>query len=127
MARTPIPHAVPVTIRHRWRFAVVLVASLLLAVAQPLTSGLFGDQGSFDIFFSLLIVAVLLLVFEEKEHRRIAILVRAGRLSRHLGKPRVRRRDGPIRTSRSTFACRMCFCVCFVWDSPCNLCETGVR
>ena len=61
------------TIRRRWRFAVVLLATLLLAVAQPLTSGLFGDQGSFDVFFSLLIVAVLLLVFEEREHRRIAI------------------------------------------------------
>jgi hypothetical protein len=60
------------TIRHRWRFAMVLAASLLLAVAQPLTSGLFDDQGSFDVFFSLLIVAVLLLVFEEREHRRAA-------------------------------------------------------
>ena len=73
MARTPDPPTAPVTIRHRWRFAVVLVASLLLAVAQPLTSGLFGDQGSFNVFFSLLIIAVLLLVFEEREHRRIAI------------------------------------------------------
>ena len=48
-------------------------ASLLLAVAQPLASGLLGEQGSSDVFFSLLIVAVLLLVFEEREHRRIAI------------------------------------------------------
>ena len=73
MARTSAAPTAPETIRHRWRFAVVLLASLLLAVAQPLTSGLFGDQGSFDIFFSLLICAVLLLVFEEREHRRIAI------------------------------------------------------
>jgi voltage-gated potassium channel len=73
MAEKPRPPTAPVTIRHRWRFAGVLVASLLLAVAQPLTSGLFDDQGSFDIFFSLLIGAVLLLVFEEREHRRIAI------------------------------------------------------
>ena len=64
-----------------------LAASLLLAVAQPLTSGLFDEQGSFDVFFSLLIVAVLLLVFEEREHRRIAIVTRSGRLSRHLGGP----------------------------------------
>jgi hypothetical protein len=55
-----------VKIRHRWRFGVVLVASLLLAVAQPIMSGLFDERGSFDVFFSLLIVAVLLLVFEEK-------------------------------------------------------------
>ena len=34
------PPTAPETIRHRWRFAVVLAASLLLAVAQPLTSGL---------------------------------------------------------------------------------------
>ncbi len=67
------PATVRATIGHRWRFAVVLVASLLLAVAQPLTSGLFDARGSFDVFFSLLIVAVLWLVFEEKEHRRIAM------------------------------------------------------
>jgi hypothetical protein len=57
---------------RRWRFATVLVASLLLAVAQPLSSGLLGEQGSFDVFFSLLVAAVLLLVFDEREHRRIA-------------------------------------------------------
>lgn len=61
------------TIRHRWRFALVLVATLLLAVAQPLTAGLLNEEGSFDVFFSLLIVAVLLLVFEERQYRRIAI------------------------------------------------------
>lgn len=70
--RTGLPIA-PGAIRRRWRFAVVLVASLLLVVAQPLTSGLFDEQGSFDVFSSLLIVAVLLLVFEEKENRRIAV------------------------------------------------------
>lgn len=37
------------TLRHRWRFAVVLLASLLLAVAQPLVAGLFGERGSFDV------------------------------------------------------------------------------
>ena len=73
LSRKASPPAATATIHHRWRFAGVLAASLLLAVAQPLTSGLFDDQGSFDVFFSLLIVAVLLLVFEEREHRRIAI------------------------------------------------------
>jgi voltage-gated potassium channel len=72
MDERPAPSAAPSSIRQRWRFAVVLVASLLLAVAQPLTSGLFEERGSFDIFFSLLIAAVLLLVFEEREHRRFA-------------------------------------------------------
>jgi hypothetical protein len=67
------PPAAPETIRHRWRFAGVRAASLLFAVAQPLTSGLFDDQGSFDVFFSLLIVAVLLLVFEDREQRKIAL------------------------------------------------------
>lgn len=61
------------TIRQRWRFAIVLVAALMLAVAQPLASGLIDDDSSFDVFFSLLIVAVLLLTIEQKEHRRIAI------------------------------------------------------
>jgi hypothetical protein len=69
------PAAAPQTTGHRWRFAVVLAAALLLAVAQPLTSGLFDEQGSFDVLFSLLIVAVSLLVFEEREHRRIALLL----------------------------------------------------
>lgn len=73
MSTRSSPPAAIVSIRHRWRFAVVLLASLLLAVAQPLTSGLFDEQGSFDVFFSLLIVAVSLLVFEEREHRRIAL------------------------------------------------------
>jgi hypothetical protein len=68
----PLPAAAPQGLRHRWRFAVVLLASLLLAVAQPLMSGLLDEESSFDVFFSLLIAAVLLLVFEEKEHRRIA-------------------------------------------------------
>jgi voltage-gated potassium channel len=66
------PPTSPTTIRHRWRFAVVLLASLLLAVAQPLMSGLFDGEGTFDVFSSLLIAAVMLLVFEEREHRRIA-------------------------------------------------------
>ncbi len=73
MTQITRPTTTPETTGHRWRFAVVLAASLLLAVAQPLTSGLFDEQGSFDVFFSLLIVAVLLLVFEEREHRRIAM------------------------------------------------------
>ncbi|NUQ61946.1 MAG: hypothetical protein HUU20_05635 [Pirellulales bacterium] len=58
---------------HRWRFAIVLLASLLLAVGQPLMSGLFDEEGAFDVFFSLLIIAVLLLVFDQKEHRRFAV------------------------------------------------------
>jgi hypothetical protein len=72
MAERPATPPARETIRHRWRFALVLLASLLLAVAQPLMSGLFEEQGSFDVAFSLLIGAVLLLVFEEREHRRVA-------------------------------------------------------
>ena len=60
------------TLRQRWRFGVVLAAALLLAVAQPLMAGLFDEQGSFDVFFSLLIVAVLMMVFEERQLRRTA-------------------------------------------------------
>jgi hypothetical protein len=67
------PSAARGAIRQRWRFAVVLLASLLLAVAQPLLAGLCGEQGSFDVFFSLLIVAVLLLVFDDRQHRKIAV------------------------------------------------------
>ena len=67
-----LPRA-PTAIHHRWRFAVVLAASLLLAVAQPLTSGLIDQRSSFDVVFSVLIVAVALLLFEEKDHRIIAV------------------------------------------------------
>lgn len=73
MCERPGPVTTLAAVGHRWRFAVVLLASLLLAVGQPLSGGLFDEHASFDVFFSLLIVAVLLLVFEEKEHRRIAI------------------------------------------------------
>lgn len=52
-------------VRYHWRFGLVLCATLLLAVAQPLTAGIFGDEGSFDVFFSLLIAAVLLVVLEQ--------------------------------------------------------------
>jgi len=61
------------TLRHRWRYGVVFVASLLLAVAQPLTSGLIDEDSTFNILFSVLIIAVLLQVFEEIELRRIAL------------------------------------------------------
>jgi voltage-gated potassium channel len=73
MANQPEQRNDAESLRHRWRFALVLAASLLLAVAQPMTSGLLGDQNSFDLFFSVLIAAVLLLVFDEREHRRIAV------------------------------------------------------
>jgi voltage-gated potassium channel len=68
----PNPPGTGTALYHRWRFAVVLVASLLLAVAQPLTKGLIDEEGSFDFFFSILIVAVLGLVFEDGNHRRTA-------------------------------------------------------
>jgi voltage-gated potassium channel len=68
----PILPTPPASIRHRWRFAAVLLASLLLAVAQPLTAGLWGE-GGFDVFFSVLILAVLLLAFESREHRKTAV------------------------------------------------------
>jgi hypothetical protein len=61
------------TFCHRYRYAIVLLASLLLAVAQPLLSKLTGEDSSFDVLFSVLIAAVLLQVFEEKEQRRTAL------------------------------------------------------
>jgi hypothetical protein len=59
----------PEPLRQRWRFAALLAAALLLAVAQPLASGMVGDEGSFDVFFSLLIGGVLLLVHDQRELR----------------------------------------------------------
>jgi len=59
-------------LHHRWPFAAVLVATLLLVVAQPLLSAFFGEDRSFDVFFSILLLAVLSVVFEQRRHRRIA-------------------------------------------------------
>jgi voltage-gated potassium channel len=58
---------------RRWRFSVVLLATLLLVVFQPIVSGLVDERSSFDVFFSLLIGAVLLSLFEEKQHRITAL------------------------------------------------------
>lgn len=66
--------------RH-WRFGVVLVAALLLAVVQPVLSGFVDEQGSFDVFFSLLIVAVLLSIFEEREHRILGMVLALAAIS----------------------------------------------
>jgi hypothetical protein len=60
-------------IPKRWRFVLVLAAGLLLAVAQPLAAGIVGEEGSFDVLFSLLMGAVLLLVLEQRELRITAI------------------------------------------------------
>lgn len=60
---------------RRWRFGVVLVAALLLVVVQPVLSGFVDEQGSFDVLFSLLIVAVLLSLFEEREHRILGMVL----------------------------------------------------
>jgi hypothetical protein len=60
---------------HRWRFAIVLFTSLLLAVGQPLVAETFDEQGTFDVAVSLLIMAVMLLSFEEREHRKLGLLL----------------------------------------------------
>jgi voltage-gated potassium channel len=67
-------------LRRPWRLAIVLIASVLVATAQPLAAGLFSEQGWFDVCMSLLIGAVLLQVFEAREHRRIAVALAAAAL-----------------------------------------------
>lgn len=57
----------------RWRFAIVLAASLLLVVGHPLATDLLDDQGAFDAGVSLLIMSVIVLVFEERRRRIIAV------------------------------------------------------
>ena len=61
---------------HRWRFGVMLLAAVLVAVVQPLVSG-GDDRRSFDVFLSVLIVAVSLSLLEEKGHRRKAVALAA--------------------------------------------------
>lgn len=65
----------------RWRLVAVMVAALLLAAGQPLAAGLLDEQGSFDVVFSLLIAAVTLLVFDGREHRRLALTIGGGALA----------------------------------------------
>jgi voltage-gated potassium channel len=74
MTEKPKPPAADQLLHHRWRFGVVLLASLLLTVGQPLMAGLVEQRWSFGVFFSLLI-AVVLLIFEHQEHRRMALLL----------------------------------------------------
>jgi hypothetical protein len=54
---------------RRWRFAVVLLASLAVSAGQPLISELFGDRDSFDVGVTLLIMAVLLLASAQGQRR----------------------------------------------------------
>lgn len=61
------------TFGFRWRFPFVIVAALLLTVAHPLSKGLSAGQATFDILCSLLIMTVMVLVFEEQRHRRMAL------------------------------------------------------
>jgi uncharacterized membrane protein len=54
----------------------MLLAAVLVAVVQPLVSG-DDDRRSFDVFLSVLIVAVSLSLLEEKGHRRKAVALAA--------------------------------------------------
>jgi hypothetical protein len=58
-----------------WRFAIVLVSSLVVAIGQPLTAELFDEQGTFDVAVALLIAAVMLLSFEQRRHQRLGLLL----------------------------------------------------
>ena len=62
-----------VALWFRWKFPVVLLAALLLAVGQPLSLGLLADQKTFDVLCSLLILAVMLLVIEDRSVRWMAL------------------------------------------------------
>ena len=62
-------------LQRPWRFALVLLASVLLIVGQPLASGVLGERRSFDLFFSVLLGAVALMVFDQREHRRVALVL----------------------------------------------------
>jgi len=59
----------PIAPTRRWRFALVLFASLLVSAGQPFVSELLGDHISFDFGVPLLIMGVLLLAFERGSHR----------------------------------------------------------
>ena len=58
---------------YRWRFGIVLLAAFSLADVQPMIFEPVNDRSSFDTFFSLLVVAVLLSFLEKRLHRVLAI------------------------------------------------------
>jgi len=58
--------------RYQWRFGPVVIASLLLALLRPGLARLIGDRPSFDLLFSLLIVTVLVLLLDQRRHRKTA-------------------------------------------------------
>jgi hypothetical protein len=60
------------TIGGRWRFALVLLASLLVSAGQPLLSVILGDRESFEVSVTLLIMAVLFLASERRLWRHVA-------------------------------------------------------
>ena len=60
---------------YRWRYLLVFIAALLLIVVQPILFGIRANQLIFDSFYTLLILAVLLLLFEEREHRVLAFFL----------------------------------------------------
>src|SRR5262245_21924741 len=62
---------------RRWRYAIVLLAALLVSAGQPLAAVLLGDRSIFDLGVVLLIIAVLLLAFEPGLHRRTARILGA--------------------------------------------------
>lgn len=58
---------------HRWRFVVVLLATLLFTAVQPIVSDVNDYWVLNNTFFSVLIGAVSLSLLEEKTHRRTAL------------------------------------------------------
>jgi voltage-gated potassium channel len=61
-----------VSMCRRRRFTLVVTAVVLLAIVQPLMSELFHTPLLFQVVFTLLNVAVMLLVFENDRHRVLA-------------------------------------------------------
>jgi hypothetical protein len=57
----------------RWHFAVVLLAALFLVVIPPLISRPNIERSIYEAFFSILLVAVFLSLFEEKKHRLLVV------------------------------------------------------
>ena len=88
--------------------------------------GFFGEEGSFDVFFSLLIGAVMLLVLEEREHRITAISLGVDFDSWHLDWLRLGRLARPSAPCGIALARGLRLCVCLVQNSPRSSCEPGI-
>lgn len=61
--------------KYQWRLGTVLLAGLLLALLRPVLAQLLGDRWASELLFSIVIVAVLVLLIDRRQYRKTAIVL----------------------------------------------------